>query len=111
MDVRERFYRLLLYSCDLFGRDLVVDDVVEGSDGKVVEDDYTLIRISFDNRFHLLGEGNLEEVVDGKEGYHCTYVGVEEQNLVFVLLFSDQIAVAVVWKVTDFGEVEKFQWA
>jgi len=111
MHVLERFYRLQLYSYDLLGRDLVVDDVVEGSDGRGVGDDYKLIKILFDNRFHLKGKGDREGIVDGKGRYHCTSVGVEEQKLVFVLLFSDQIVVAVVWEVIDFEEVERFQLA
>jgi hypothetical protein len=47
-------------------------------------------------------EENLDEVFDGKEEYHYTYVVVDgEQKLVVVLPFSDHI-VAVVLEVTDF---------
>lgn len=43
----------------------------------------------------------LDEVFDGKEGYHYTYVVDEEQKLVVVLPFSDHIVV-VVLEVIDF---------
>lgn len=72
----------------------------------MAEDDCKPIRTAFDNRLHLWEEENLDEVVDEKEGNHCTYVVVEEQKLVVVLPFSDHIvAVAVVSEVIDF-EVE-----
>jgi hypothetical protein len=55
----------------------------------------------------LFGGENLEGVVDGKGGYQCTYVVVEEQSLVVVLSFSDHIvAVAVVFQKIDFEKVE-----